>query len=137
MSSLKAGTSTPLPWNDVQSSDLSPFTADAAATVTQTPGANTQGYQPVMALAQNHVHFLGVPGVAAGNAKIFVIHCEYMHTDLCLLSWKRDANDLDSLIYATRPSIIRLPALPSHTRQDRILFHARRIGRATRVCIYP
>jgi len=78
MSSLKAGTSTPLPWNDVQSPDLSPFTADAAATVTQTPGANTQGYQPVIALAQNHVHFLGVPGVAAGNAKIFVIHCEYM-----------------------------------------------------------
>ena len=80
MSSLKAGTSTPLPWNDVQSPDLSPFTADAAATVTQTPGANTQGYQPVIALAQNHVHFLGVPGVAAGNAKIFVIHCEYMRT---------------------------------------------------------
>jgi len=42
MSSLKAHTSTPLPWNDVQSPDLSPFTADAAATVTQTPGANTQ-----------------------------------------------------------------------------------------------
>jgi len=66
MSSLKADTSTPLPWNDVQSPDLSPFTADAAATVTQTPGANTQGYQPVMALAQNYVHFLGVPGVAMG-----------------------------------------------------------------------
>ncbi len=33
-------------------------------------------YQPTMALAQNHVHFLGVPGVPDGSAKIFVIHCE-------------------------------------------------------------
>jgi hypothetical protein len=35
---------------------------------------NTTGYSPVMALANNHVHFLDVPGVAAGSAEIFVIH---------------------------------------------------------------
>jgi hypothetical protein len=33
-------------------------------------------YRPVMALAQNHIHFLGVPDVPAGSAEIFVIHCE-------------------------------------------------------------
>lgn len=33
------------------------------------------GYVPVMALAQNHIHFLDVPGVPAGSADIFVIHC--------------------------------------------------------------
>ncbi|KAG6879845.1 hypothetical protein C0992_010803 [Termitomyces sp. T32_za158] len=54
MQLLKAGNSTPLPWNDVQSSG---FSTD---------------YQPVMALAQNHIHFLDVPGVDAGSAKIFV-----------------------------------------------------------------
>jgi len=31
-------------------------------------------YNPVMALANNHVHFLDVPDVAAGSADIFVIH---------------------------------------------------------------
>jgi hypothetical protein len=29
-----------------------------------------------MALAQNHIFFLNVPGVAAGSADIYVIHCE-------------------------------------------------------------
>lgn len=70
MASLKAATSSPIPWKDVQQPDLS-TTPSAAAT----PGANTAGYQPVMALAQNHIHFLGIPGMPAGNAKIFVIHC--------------------------------------------------------------
>ncbi|KAG6888942.1 hypothetical protein C0995_004797 [Termitomyces sp. Mi166 len=60
MGLLKAANSTPLTWNDVQSSG---FGAD---------------YQPVMALAQNHIHFLDVPGVDAGSAKIFVIHFSYM-----------------------------------------------------------
>ena len=27
-------------------------------------------------MAQNHVHFLGVPNLPAGDAKIFVIHCK-------------------------------------------------------------
>ncbi|KAH9940690.1 hypothetical protein B0H21DRAFT_754015 [Amylocystis lapponica] len=35
------------------------------------------GYTPVMALAQNHIHFLDVPGAAAGSADIFVIHFSY------------------------------------------------------------
>ena len=42
--------------------------------VEQAPYAS--GYQPVMALAQNHVHFLDVPGTPAGDANIFVIHCK-------------------------------------------------------------
>jgi hypothetical protein len=33
-------------------------------------------YEPVMALAQNHIFFLNVAGVAAGSADIYVIHCE-------------------------------------------------------------
>lgn len=39
------------------------------------------GYDPVMALAKNHIHFLDVGGDdgdnnGAGKAHIFVIHCE-------------------------------------------------------------
>lgn len=73
MSLLKAATPTALPWNDVQSPDL---TADTDGTAT--PGAGTAGYQPVLALAQNHVHFLGIAGLPAGDAKIFVIHFSFM-----------------------------------------------------------
>lgn len=36
-------------------------------------------YSPIMALAQNHIHFLNVPGASAGSAYIFVIHCEHIH----------------------------------------------------------
>ncbi|KAG6809942.1 hypothetical protein H0H92_013991 [Tricholoma furcatifolium] len=60
MGLLKAANSTPLSWNDVESSGF---------------GAS---YQPVMALAQNHIHFLDVPGDPAGSATIFVIHYSYM-----------------------------------------------------------
>ncbi|KAF8898018.1 hypothetical protein CPB84DRAFT_1681602 [Gymnopilus junonius] len=73
MGLLKAANSTPIPWNDVQQPDLS---ADSAGTAT--PGADTAGYQPVMALAQNHIHFLGISGIPAGDAKIFVIHFSFM-----------------------------------------------------------
>jgi hypothetical protein len=59
MGDLKAANSTALSWNTVQD-----------------PGFG-KDYQPVMALAQNHIHFLNVPNVAAGSAKIFVIHCMY------------------------------------------------------------
>ena len=45
-------------WNDVQSAGFD------------------DSYKPVMALAQNHVHFIGTPGTPAGSADIFVIHCE-------------------------------------------------------------
>jgi len=35
-------------------------------------------YVPVMALAQNHIHFLDVPGTTSGSADIFVIHYSYL-----------------------------------------------------------
>ncbi|KAG2355314.1 hypothetical protein BDR07DRAFT_1426531 [Suillus spraguei] len=59
MGSLSAANSTPLNWvNDEQV----PYPS---------------GYVPVMALAQNHIHFLDVPNVPAGSADIFVIHYSY------------------------------------------------------------
>ncbi|KAG1738140.1 uncharacterized protein EDB91DRAFT_1139249 [Suillus paluster] len=59
MGLLKAANSTPLNWiNDEQA----PYPSN---------------YIPVMALAQNHIHFLDVPSVAAGSADIFVIHYSY------------------------------------------------------------
>ncbi|KAF8315328.1 hypothetical protein DL93DRAFT_2057245 [Clavulina sp. PMI_390] len=42
--------------------------------VVGTPSFSTSNYSPVMALAQNHIHFLDVPGASAGDAYIFVIH---------------------------------------------------------------
>ncbi|KAF9043206.1 hypothetical protein BJ165DRAFT_1483332 [Panaeolus papilionaceus] len=74
MQLLKAAQSSPIPWNDVQQPDLSSNQASDAGV----PGANSAGYQPVMALAQNHIHFLGIPGFPAGTAKIFVIHFSFM-----------------------------------------------------------
>ncbi|KAG1793687.1 uncharacterized protein HD556DRAFT_1432210 [Suillus plorans] len=59
MGLLNAANSTPLSWtNDEQV----PYPSD---------------YVPVMALAQNHIHFLDVPNVPAGSADIFVIHYSY------------------------------------------------------------
>ncbi|OJA19728.1 hypothetical protein AZE42_01496, partial [Rhizopogon vesiculosus] len=59
MGLLKAANSTPLNWlNDEQV----PYPS---------------GYVPVMALAQNHIHFLNVPDVPSGSADIFVIHYSY------------------------------------------------------------
>ena len=57
MKDLKASSGSAISWTDVG----------------QTPYGPT--YQPVMALANNHIHFLDVPNVAAGSADIFVIHC--------------------------------------------------------------
>jgi hypothetical protein len=59
MNQQTAAQSTPLSWTDVEKAPL------------------PDGYQPVMALAQNHIYFLDVPGVAAGSANIFVIHYSY------------------------------------------------------------
>jgi len=39
------------------------------------------GYKPVMALAQNHIHFLNVPGNSLGQASIFVIHFSWFQPD--------------------------------------------------------
>ena len=83
MSSLKAAQSSAISWVDVQSPDLSAHSTNQAA---QTPGANTAGYQPVMALAKNHIHFLGVPGEDKGTAKIFVIHCTVIDFNWFFLS---------------------------------------------------
>ena len=57
MGSLKAANSTPVKWVE---DEAAPYPSS---------------YQPVMGLAQNHVYFLNVPGVSAGSADIFVIHC--------------------------------------------------------------
>jgi len=73
MGLLKAANSTPIPWNFVQQPDLS---NDASGT--PTPGANTAGYQATMALAENHIFFMGVQGLPAGSVKIFVIHFSYL-----------------------------------------------------------
>ncbi|KAG9311614.1 hypothetical protein JVU11DRAFT_7824 [Chiua virens] len=59
MGLLKAANSTPIAW------------------VTDEQSPYPSSYQPVMALAQNHIHFLDVPGVSAGSADIFVIHYSY------------------------------------------------------------
>ncbi|KAI0777746.1 hypothetical protein BD413DRAFT_602043 [Trametes elegans] len=59
MGELKEADSTQRSWEDVQKS---PYPDD---------------YKPVMALAQNHVHFINVPGVESGSADIFVIHFSF------------------------------------------------------------
>jgi hypothetical protein len=64
MGALKAANSTALAWTDVGKA-----------------GIDTTNYDPVMALAQNHIHFLNVPGTPAGEAEIFVIHCA---SSICL-----------------------------------------------------
>jgi hypothetical protein len=51
-------------------------TADPIAwTVTNPPNFDVSNYKPVMALAQNHIHFLDTEA-GEGNAHIFVIHCQ-------------------------------------------------------------
>ena len=72
MGLLKAANSTPLSWDN---NEATPYSTD---------------YVPVMALAQNHIHFLDVPGVPAGSADIFVIHCTCVVSVghmACLIIW--------------------------------------------------
>ncbi|KAJ7598611.1 hypothetical protein C8J56DRAFT_848436 [Mycena floridula] len=65
MDTLKAAKSDPIPW-----------ITQGAATFT------TTGYdKPVMALANNHVHFINVPNVPAGSADIFVIHFAFFQVE--------------------------------------------------------
>ncbi|TFK47561.1 hypothetical protein OE88DRAFT_1705708 [Heliocybe sulcata] len=64
MGSLTSANASGLTWNDVGK-----------------PSFSTDNYQPVMALAQNHIHFLDVPNVPAGSAQIFVIHFSYFQPD--------------------------------------------------------
>ncbi|KAF8480134.1 hypothetical protein DFH94DRAFT_740521 [Russula ochroleuca] len=63
MGLLKAANSSALQWVDVEKA---PYSSD---------------YEPVMALAQNHVFFLNVPGVPAGSADIYVIHYNYFQPE--------------------------------------------------------
>lgn len=65
MGLLKSANSTAIPWVDVQKPNFA-------------TGQSTASYQPVMALAQNHIHFLGLPGLPAGDAMIFVIHFSFL-----------------------------------------------------------
>ena len=90
------------------------------------------GYQPVMALAQNHIHFLDVPSTPAGDANIFVIHCEC----LCTLI-DRDTNMVSRLVVPARPTGLS-PAgrqwLPRATRSGHIILPRKR--RTTRVRVH-
>ncbi|KAI5119386.1 hypothetical protein M0805_001060 [Coniferiporia weirii] len=62
MGSLTAANSTALSWVDVGAASA---------------WGDLSSYQPVMALAQNHIHFIDVPGLTAGQCDIFVIHFSY------------------------------------------------------------
>lgn len=59
MDTMKAAKSESLEWNLVQEFDF------------------PDNYDPVMALAQNHIHFLSVGSDGPGTARIFVIHCGF------------------------------------------------------------
>ena len=65
--------------NNLYSLDFGELTTAGTNTLdwqnTGSPSFQVSGYNPVMALAQNHVFFFDVPGASAGNAYIFVIHC--------------------------------------------------------------
>ncbi|KIY46912.1 hypothetical protein FISHEDRAFT_46334 [Fistulina hepatica ATCC 64428] len=61
MGLLKTANSTPVVWDSVSAP----------------AHFSTDGYRPVMALANNHIHFLDTPDSQAGYAYIFVIHYSY------------------------------------------------------------
>lgn len=63
MGDLKAANASALSWVDAKAAPYDP------------------SYQPVMALAQNHIHFLNVPGAPTGDAEIFVIHFSYFQPE--------------------------------------------------------
>jgi len=64
MGSLKKANSTAVAWNAVQTTPFS------------------DSYVPVMALAQNHIHFLDVDSNNPGTAHIFVIHYSYFQPEV-------------------------------------------------------
>ncbi|TEB22363.1 hypothetical protein FA13DRAFT_1766451 [Coprinellus micaceus] len=76
MGLLKAANATALTWNEVQN----PAWTSGEDGTQEGSGSGLEGYEfPTMALAQNHVHFVGgVPGLKEGEAKIFVIHYSYL-----------------------------------------------------------
>lgn len=105
-------------------------TALAWTDVEQTPFGSS--YQPVMALAQNHIHFLDVPNVSAGDAKIFVIHCEFSahHVRTCI------SRDPRLLLPTRRPIVPRLKRqlLPGRARKDGVVLPER--GRAAGIRVH-
>jgi hypothetical protein len=106
MGLLKAANSTPLNWvNDEQV----PYPS---------------GYVPVMALAQNHIHFLDVPNVPAGSADIFVIHCTYR----TLIAEGRDIHsDFRLLLPTAAPGLpaLQWERIPCHLRASRFILPGR------------
>ncbi|KAL5514495.1 hypothetical protein ACEPAG_2584 [Sanghuangporus baumii] len=66
MGSLTAANGSALSWTDVG--------APAA-------WGDLSSYEPTMALAQNHVHFIDVPGLQPGQADIFVIHFSFFQPE--------------------------------------------------------
>jgi len=65
MGTMTSASGNAISWNDVEKP---PFT--------------TNGNDPVMALAQNHIHFLDLQNVPAGQAQIYVIHYDYFQPEL-------------------------------------------------------
>lgn len=83
MGLLKSANSTAIPWVDQKAA-----------------GFTTTNYDPVMVIADNHIYFIDVPGVAAGSAMIFVIHCMS-----CIFSHWIDAHcRCDRLVLPARSS---------------------------------
>ena len=66
MGSMTAANSTELSWSDVGAPEA---------------WGDLSSYSPVMALAQNHIHFIGVPGLSPGQADIFVIHFSFFQPE--------------------------------------------------------
>lgn len=46
-------------------------------TVVGTPQFSYGSVTPAMAIADNHIFFMGIPANTAGEANIFVIHCTF------------------------------------------------------------
>jgi len=69
MDLLSTATSETLAWNLVQDPQLA-------------AEGTTEAYEPVLALASNHIHFLGVPGLADGTDRIFVIHYSWLQPEI-------------------------------------------------------
>ena len=112
MSSLKAATSSALPWTDAETS---PYGSD---------------YQPTMALAQNHVHFIGTPGTPAGSAEIFVIHCEYSQQARVSMTCSRVSY---SFVLPAPGSGVLWPSVPRYPWPNRVILPVGRRSAGVRV----
>ncbi|KAL5477008.1 hypothetical protein ACEPAI_3195 [Sanghuangporus weigelae] len=66
MGSLTAANGSALSWTDVGAPEA---------------WGDLSSYEPTIALAQNHIHFIGVPGLQPGQADIFVIHFSFFQPE--------------------------------------------------------